>query len=98
MNVGKSLRNFFSARDIHGRVTGFEASFAFIYIAEAVRFELTIPFGMPPFQGGALDRYATPPDSLYCSTIVFFSRYPFGCFKYHSRFIASDFVPNLLYK
>src|SRR5581483_8305503 len=29
--------------------------------AEAVRFELTIPCGMPPFQGGALDHYATPP-------------------------------------
>lgn len=29
--------------------------------AEAERFELSIPFGMPPFQDGALDRYATPP-------------------------------------
>src|SRR3989344_1731483 len=30
-------------------------------IAEAERFELSIPCGMPPFQGGALDHYATPP-------------------------------------
>ena len=37
-----------------------------VNFAEAVRFELTIPFGMPPFQGGALDRYATPPASGLC--------------------------------
>ncbi len=30
-------------------------------MAEAVRFELTMDCSMPPFQGGALDRYATPP-------------------------------------
>ena len=30
-------------------------------IAEAVRFELTIPFGMPPFQGGGINHYPTPP-------------------------------------
>lgn len=30
-------------------------------VAEAVRFELTMGCPMPPFQGGALDRYATPP-------------------------------------
>src|SRR3989338_3941452 len=30
--------------------------------AEAVRFELTIPFGMPPFQGGGINHYPTPPN------------------------------------
>lgn len=33
-------------------------------VAEAERFELSIPCGMPPFQGGALDHYATPPSVL----------------------------------
>src|SRR3989344_6748977 len=33
----------------------------FFILAEAERFELSIPCGMPPFQGGALDHYATPP-------------------------------------
>lgn len=33
----------------------------FLSRAEAVRFELTMGCPMPPFQGGALDRYATPP-------------------------------------
>ena len=30
-------------------------------LAEAVRFELKIPFDMPPFQGGGINRYPTPP-------------------------------------
>ena len=29
--------------------------------AEGAGFEPAIPYGMPPFQGGALDRYATLP-------------------------------------
>ena len=29
--------------------------------AEAARFELAIPFGMPPFQGGGINHYPTPP-------------------------------------
>jgi hypothetical protein len=31
------------------------------WIAEAERFELSVPCGTPPFQGGALDHYATLP-------------------------------------
>ena len=31
------------------------------YLAEAVRFELTIPCGMPVFETGALDHSATLP-------------------------------------
>lgn len=35
-------------------------------IAEEVRFELTIPFGMAVFETAALDHYATPPsEKLY---------------------------------
>ncbi|TSD06201.1 MAG: hypothetical protein Greene07147_60 [Parcubacteria group bacterium Greene0714_7] len=30
-------------------------------IAEAERFELSVPFGTPPFQGGGINRYPTPP-------------------------------------
>ena len=38
-------------------------------IAEEVRFELTIPFGIPVFETGALGLYATPPVS---QTLTFF--------------------------
>ena len=31
------------------------------YFAEAERFELSVPFGTPPFQGGGINRYPTPP-------------------------------------
>ena len=34
-------------------------------MAEGERFELSIPCGMPPFQGGALDHYANPPVVFY---------------------------------
>ena len=40
-------------------------------IAEAVRFELTIPFGMPPFQGGGINHYPTPP---LCEGITTFNK------------------------
>lgn len=32
-----------------------------IFVAERERFELSVPCGTPPFQDGALDRYATSP-------------------------------------
>ena len=32
--------------------------------AEEVRFELTVPCGTPVFKTGALDHYATPPESI----------------------------------
>ncbi len=41
-------------------------------IAEAERFELSIPFGMLPFQGSGINRYPTPPNQtvhvLYTKT------------------------------
>ncbi len=33
----------------------------FFLRAEGERFELSVPCGTPPFQGGALDHYANPP-------------------------------------
>ena len=39
--------------------------------AEAVRFELTIPFGMPPFQGGGINHYPTPPSAQYMPITIF---------------------------
>ena len=33
-------------------------------MAEAVRFELTVPCGTPVFKTGALNHYATPPDTF----------------------------------
>jgi hypothetical protein len=41
-------------------------------LAEAVRFELTVGCPTPPFQGGALDRYATPPMHKEYSTKIMF--------------------------
>ncbi len=35
--------------------------FHFVQAAEAERFELSKVLPLPPFQDGALDRYATPP-------------------------------------
>ena len=49
--------------------------FRFSILAEAVRFELTIPCGMPSFQGGGINHYPTPPFFLYCAIMRFFSRF-----------------------
>lgn len=38
-----------------------DAYASFWPIAEAERFELSVPFGTPPFQGGGINRYPTPP-------------------------------------
>ena len=35
-----------------------------LILAEAVRFELTVPCGTPVFKTGALNHYATPPLSI----------------------------------
>ena len=40
-----------------------------ISIAERVRFELTMPCGMPVFETGALDHSATPPVSIVYRTL-----------------------------
>jgi hypothetical protein len=40
-------------------------SFHCVKTAEAERFELSIPFDMPPFQGGGINRYPTPPYDFY---------------------------------
>ena len=56
------------------------------HMAEAERFELSVDCSTPPFQGGALDRYATPPPyvgiaiyntitSLLCKSGTIFAHY-----------------------
>ena len=40
----------------------------FVELAEAVRFELTDPFGPPVFKTGAIDRSATPPQGAHSNT------------------------------
>src|SRR3989338_3516812 len=53
----RSLSNLFP---LSQRQTTRTHSFSRV-VAEAERFERSMPCGMPPFQGGALDHYATPP-------------------------------------
>ncbi len=41
-----------------------------LFTAEAERFELSIPCGMPPFQGGGINHYPTPPCVQYNNLFV----------------------------
>ena len=54
----------------------FEISY-FRFLAEAVRFELTVPFGTPVFKTGALNHYATPPLWIFDSAFGYYQKYVF---------------------
>ena len=47
------------------------------FLAEVERFERSIPCGMPPFQGGGINHYPTPPlrEPIYNTIYRIFQKY-----------------------
>ena len=78
--VGTSCRPHFGFR------------FRFSILAERAGFEPAKVLPLHAFQACALGHYATSPLAFNLLIIDFLSRNPLGCFKCHSRFIASCFV------
>src|SRR3989338_9335850 len=70
-----------------------ESSF-FIFRAEAERFELSMPCGMPPFQGGALDHYATPPLCEGVATCTLYQKETFADRDWRSCTNFGERVPS----